>query len=86
MNFLDKFSLDNHVILVHRKLVQKLITLEDFINLYNAITQTSLISGDSFFEFYSSRNSKCNFLNKFGKDYLGTKLDRQESKVSALYA
>ena len=30
-----KFSLDNDVILVHQKLGQKLIALEDFINLHN---------------------------------------------------
>ena len=35
MHFLNKFSLDNDVILVHRKLSQKLITLEDFFNLHN---------------------------------------------------
>ena len=33
MHFLNKFSLDNDVILVHQKLGQKIITLEDFINL-----------------------------------------------------
>ena len=35
MHFLNKFSLDNDLILVHRKLCHKLITLEDFINLHN---------------------------------------------------
>ena len=35
MHFLNKFSLENDVILVHRKLGRKLITLEDFINLHN---------------------------------------------------
>ena len=44
MHFLNKFSPDNDVILVHRKLGQKLITLEDFINFHNTTTQTSLIS------------------------------------------
>ena len=34
MHFLNKFSLDNNLILVHRKLAQKLITLEDLINLH----------------------------------------------------
>ena len=48
MHFLDKFSLDNDVILVHRKLGQKLITLENCIKLHNATrtTQTSVISRD----------------------------------------
>jgi len=32
---LINFSLENDVILVHRKLGRKLITLQDFINLYN---------------------------------------------------
>ena len=36
-HFLNKFSLDNDAILVHRKLGQKLITLEDFDNLYNIL-------------------------------------------------
>ena len=31
MHLLNKFSLENDVILVHRKLVRKLITLKDFI-------------------------------------------------------
>ena len=44
MHFLHKFSLDNDVILVHRKLRQKLINLEDFNNLREATTQTSPIS------------------------------------------
>ena len=35
IHFLNKFSLDNDVILVHRKLGHKLIILEDFINLHN---------------------------------------------------
>ena len=35
MHILNKFSLDNDLILVHRKLCHKLITLEDFINLHN---------------------------------------------------
>ena len=46
MLFINKFSLDNDVILVHRKLGQELITLEDFINLHNAATQTFFISRD----------------------------------------
>ena len=48
MNFLNKSSLDNDMILVHRKLGQKLISLEDFINLHNATTQTSIISRDKY--------------------------------------
>ena len=44
MHFLNVFSLDNDVILVDRKL--DLITLEDFINLLNVTTQTSIISRD----------------------------------------
>ena len=35
MHFLNKFSLDNDLILVHRKICHKLITLEDLINLHN---------------------------------------------------
>ena len=35
MHFLNKFSHDNDVILVHRKLGQKVITLEHFISLHN---------------------------------------------------
>ena len=38
MQFPNKFSLDNDAILVHRKLGQKLISLEDFINLHNMRT------------------------------------------------
>ena len=38
MHFLNKFSHDNDLILVHRKLGQKLITMEDFINLHNMWT------------------------------------------------
>ena len=38
MHFLNKFSLDNDLFLVHRKLGQKLITLEDFINIHNMWT------------------------------------------------
>ena len=34
MHILNKFSLDNDLILVHQKLCHKLITLEDFINLH----------------------------------------------------
>ena len=34
MHFHNKFSLDNDVILVHREIGQKLITLEDFNNLH----------------------------------------------------
>ena len=40
MHFLSKFRFDNDVILVPRKLGQKLIALEDFINLHkNRITK-----------------------------------------------
>ena len=35
IHFLNKFSLENDVILVNRKLGRKLITPEDFINLHN---------------------------------------------------
>ena len=38
MHFLNKFSHDNDLILVHRKLGQKLITMEDFIILHNMWT------------------------------------------------
>ena len=44
MQLLDKFSL--HVILVHRKFGQKLITLEDFNELHNATTRTFFIARD----------------------------------------
>ena len=40
MHYLYKCSLDNDVILVHRKLGQKLITLEDFNNLHNILLRT----------------------------------------------
>ena len=43
MHFLNKFSLDNDVILVHQKLGQKLITLEDFINLHKTLTMYIII-------------------------------------------
>ena len=43
MHFLDKLSLDNELIIVHRKLGQKLgqIALVDFENLHNPTTQMS---------------------------------------------
>ena len=41
MYILKKISLDNDVILVLRKLGQKLITLQDFINLHNVCVQTT---------------------------------------------
>ena len=52
----------NYVILVHQKLIRKLITLEDFNNLHNATTQTSLISRDQkFYKFYLEILIECGF-------------------------
>ena len=46
MHFLNKFSLANDVILVHRKLGQKLITMEDFINFHkNNVSNKKNVAG-----------------------------------------
>ena len=52
------------MILVHRKLGQKRITLEDFIDLHNATTQMAFISGDKM-DHISKNNYRKNLKGDF---------------------
>ena len=57
MHFLDKFGLDYDVILVRGMLGQKLITLENCINLHNAFVD---ITKETVF-FYSDIPQACSY-------------------------